>query len=73
MKRRWPLALGAILLVLGGWLHFARPSVPQETELLRVGSWRATVEGRRQLPGWVAPFVLGAGAGIVLLGLLQRR
>jgi hypothetical protein len=71
--KHWPVMLGLLLLAVGAWLQLRPPSVAQEHELLRVGDWRATVEGRRSLPAWLAPFVLGLGGGALLVGVLRRR
>jgi hypothetical protein len=71
--KRWPLVCGVLLLAAGAWLWSYPPSLPKERELLRIGEWRATVEGRERLPGWVAPLGVGLGAGLLLAGLLRRR
>lgn len=71
--KHWPLLLGLSLAALGAWLWIDPPSLPRERELLRVGDWRATVEGRERLPGWVAPLVVGFGAGLLVFGLVRRR
>ncbi len=71
--KHWPAILGVLLLALGAWLWLEPPSLPKERELLRVGDWRATVEGRERLPAWVAPLVVGFGGGLLVVALLRRR
>jgi hypothetical protein len=71
--KHWPLLLGLALTATGGWLWIDPPALPKEREVLRIGDWRASVDGKQRIPGWIAPLVVGFGAGLVVLGVLRRR
>jgi uncharacterized membrane protein len=71
--KHWPVMLGVVLVVVGGWIHFYPPSMPTEHQLLKVGEWRATVEGKEPIAPWIGPFIGGVGCGLLLYGVLRRR
>lgn len=71
--KHWTVAIGLLILAAGAWLWLDPPSLPKQREVLRVGDWRATLEGRERLPGWVAPLGVGFGAGLLFAGLVRRR
>ena len=71
-KKLLPI-VGAILLLLGGWVWFAKPEFERDKEVLKVGELSATVKQSESLPSWVGPGLLIVGGVLLAAGLLGRR
>lgn len=69
---RTQLIMGAILIAAGLFLIMRPPSYPHQESVFKMGDLEATVQDRRELPGWVGGALLGAGCVLVLVGLKKR-
>ncbi len=65
--------VGAILLLTGGWIWFAKPEFERDREVLKLGELSATVRQSEPLPGWVGPGLLIVGGVLLAAGLLGER
>lgn len=65
---RTQLITGAILIAAGLFLIIRPPSYPHQESVFKMGDIEATVQDRRELPGWVGGILLGAGCVLVIVG-----
>jgi hypothetical protein len=67
-----PLAIaGLLLLILGGFILLRGFSFTSQKSVLKVGDFQASVEERREVPGWAGALALAGG--LVLLVAGSRR
>lgn len=63
---------GAVLIVLGLWVIVRPPSYSRQVTVFKVGNVEATMPQQQTVPAWVGGAALGAGALLLVLGLLKR-
>jgi len=61
--------IGALLIVLGGWVLFGGLSFSKNETVLQVGGLKAQVQRDEPVPQWAGVAALVAGLALVAVGL----
>jgi hypothetical protein len=63
--------IGAVLIVLGGWVLFGGLSFSKNETVLQIGGVKAQVQRDEPVPQWAG--VIAVVAGLVLVGVGLKR
>jgi hypothetical protein len=66
------IPLGILLIALGGYVILQGLSYTSERSTIRVGEVEASLEQKRNVPGWVGGVAVVAGLALVVAGGRRR-
>jgi hypothetical protein len=71
--RKLMVVLGLILMLGGGFVLGKGLTYKKKHELFKVGDFKADYKTKETVPPWVGGVALGAGAALLIAGLVPRR
>jgi len=65
------IVIGAVLIVVGGWVLFGGLSFNKDETVLQIGGLKAEVQRKEPVPQWAG--IAAVVAGLVLVGVGLKR
>jgi hypothetical protein len=70
---RSALIAGIVLAALGAFVLIKGLNYTREESVFKLGGVEATVKQRQAVPQWIGGVALGAGAVMIVVGLMRKR
>jgi hypothetical protein len=65
--------LGVVLILGGAVFLWKQPTYPASNNVVEVGDFKASIQGRKPLPLWIGAVAIGGGLLCLLMAPRERR